>query len=324
MSEILLRTQDLSTPIDRRNITDNQHKINQAQLNMTNGAKYTDRQSLVESGLASKYDELQNKLVNIELYKKATTITRTRLEHENTALDSLNKIMVNFESVLSKPDEVLGTRADKADSALADIEELFRQRDHSGRYIWGGKDRETDPLSKIDQNGRRVQTSLLDESNVEKKMILNNYSDSTENSTLVTISSEHDVRESFIHPSHPAIAKAIGYLNMMKESATGEDSDGNPVVYTDHELEAAQKEQQEARMELKCRIDSEIKDKVNLAPDVNKNDMDKVVKENAELFTSNIIEKSQILSDLILSQAVLLAAQNIQNNLTKQLLNIQI
>ena len=88
----------------------------------------------------------------------------------------------------------------------------MRAQDTSGKYIWGEEDATTDPLSRLDGAGNRLAVSLVNESNVvdgadTSGLITNGYSPNSSNSTIVTVSSQHEIRESFLYPGHDGLQK---------------------------------------------------------------------------------------------------------------------
>ena len=230
--------------------------------------------------------------------------------------------MVKFEADNPQNNSLAGTTQDKVNRALAEIETALRARDTSGKYIWGGKDPVTDPLSRLDAMGNRVSVSLVNESNVQNRLITNNYSSTSPNESIITVSSEHEVHESFLHPGHDAIAKAIGYLNMIKENADANEA-GGAAIYTDGELAAAQREKTEALGRLKIQIDTEVK-KVEKAFDINKRDAKDAMKANSELFTANIVERTQKLHDLLVSMTALISISNIDAKVSDALANLRV
>lgn len=302
-----------------RDIGTTASQLKEAQAAVTNPNKFTSRSDLDQSGLARKFDELQGTLLNVNSQDTTANITKSRLGNEQKALKQVNDIMVRFEQEMSQSNSVAGSKQGKVNRALVELEKALRAQDTSGKYVWGGEDATTDPLSRLDANGDRVAVSLVNESNVvdgadTSGLITNGYSTNSSNPTIVTVSSEHEVRESFLHPGHDAIAKAIGYLNMVKANADAIDA-GVAARYTGQELAAAQREQLDARGALKVEIDTEVK-KVERAFDVNKRDAKDALKENNDLFSANLVERTQQVHNLIVSMAALISVSNVDSKIS--------
>ena len=304
-----------------RDIGTTASRLKEAQAAVTNPNKYESRSELDQSGLARKFDELQGTLLNVKSQDTTANITKSRLGNEQKALKQVNDIMVRFEKEMSQSNSVAGSKQDKVNRALTELQTALRSQDTSGKYVWGGKDATTDPLSKLDAAGNRVAVILVNESNVvdgvdTSGVITNGYSASSSNSTIVTVSSEHEVRESFLHPGHDSIAKAIGYLNMVKANADAIDAGGaGAAIYTGAELATAQREQLDARGALKVQIDTEVK-KVERAFDVNKRDAKDALKENNDLFSGNLVERTQEVHNLIVSMAALITISNVDSKVS--------
>lgn len=310
------------TAASARDIGTKASKLKEAQAAVTNPAKYTSRSELDQSGLSRKFDELQGTLLNVKSQDTTASITNSRLGNEQKALKQVNSIMVRFEQEMSQSNSVAGSKQDKVNRALGELQTALRAQDTSGKYVWGGKDSITDPLSKLDAAGNRVAVSLVNESNIQNGLITNGFTTSTVNKTIVTVSSEHEVRESFLYPGHEAIAKAIGYLNKVKENANAIDA-GGPAIYTDQELATAQREQIEARGALKVQIDTEVK-KVEKAFDINKRDAKEALKENNDLFSANIVERTQQVQNLLVSLTALITISNVDGKVSDILSNLRV
>lgn len=302
-------------------------QLKEAQASLTNPAKYISRADLDRSGLSRKFDELQTILLNIKSQNTAGYNTNTKLNNESKALEQVNDIMVCFEKEMSQSNNIAGSKQNKVDRALEKIENALRTRDSSGKYIWGGTDSFTDPLSKLDNNRNRIAVNLLEDKNIEdgaitKGLITNNFSTVAPDKTMIKLSSEHTVKKSFIYPGHDSIAKTIGYLNKIKENAKAID-EGQGELYPVTELALNQREQLEARGKLKVEIDLEIK-KVKQAFEVNDRDAKDAIKENNDLFSANIIERAQAVRDLIVSLTALISISNIDSKVSDALFNLRV
>jgi len=293
-----------------------------AQVKVTNPDEYTLREELHAAGLARLFDEMQATLLNVKSQDTTASITGTRLTNEQKALEQVNKIMNTHEGEVSQTNSAAGTKQDKVNKALAALEVAMRSKDTSGEYVWGGKDSGTDPLSRLDPNGNRVAVDLKKDSNLVNGLMTNNFSATASNNTVVTVSSAHEVNESLIHPGHSAVAKAIGYLNMIKANADAVDA-GGPAIYTDEQLASAQTTQKNARGELKMLMSLEIK-KVKEAFKVNKEDAKDAMQLNNDIFTANIVERTQHVKDLLVSLTALISLANIDGKVSDALSNLRV
>lgn len=326
MVSVLKSSTDIleTTSASARDIGIKASQLKTAQAAVTNPAKYTSRSELNNSGLSRRFDELQGTLLNVKSQDTTAKITNSRLGNEQTALKQVNDIMVRFEQEMSQSNSVAGSKQDKVNRALAALESALRGKDPSGKYVWGGKDSATDPLSRLDAAGNRVAVSLVNESNVQNRLVTNDYSTSAPNQTVVTVSSQHAVRESFLHPGHEAIAKAVGYLNKIKENADAIDAGGpGAAIYTDQELATAQREQLDARGALKVQIDTEVK-KVEQAFDINKRDAKDAMKENNDLFSANLVERTQEVKKLMESLVALITVERVGSTIFSELSKLSV
>ena len=101
---------------------------------------------------------------------------------------------------------------------------------------------------------------------------------------------------------------------MVKANADAIDA-GGAARYTGQELAAAQREQLDARGALKVEIDTEVK-KVERAFDVNKRDAKDALKENNDLFSANLVERTQQVHNLIVSMAALISVSNVDSKIS--------
>jgi hypothetical protein len=297
-------------------------ELKKAQEALTNHAKYLTRPELDQVGLGQIFDEIQATLLNVKSQETAAKVVGTRLENEQRAVKQVNDILVRFEQERSTNHEVAGSTQYKVDKALAALELALESKDTSGKYVWGGNDSGTNPMFRIDANGNSLKTSLVNESNVVKGLVTNNYSYTVPSNAKVTVSSQHKVNESLIYPGHEAIAKAIAYLNMMKENANAKDAN-LPVVYDGVKLDAAQRDQREARGELKIQIDFEVQ-KVKESFGVNGIDTKAAADKNSELFSANIVQRTDDVRKLILTLAALISISSLDGKISDALANLRV
>ena len=297
-------------------------QLQQAQAAVTDPAKYLSRTELDKSGLGRQFDEVQATLLNVKSQDTTASITGTRLTNEKNALEQVNKIMVRFEAEMTHLSGAAGSKQDKVNKALAALAVAMQSKDTAGKFVWGGKDAGTDPLSKLDQNGNRVSVNLKTESNLVNGLITNNFSATASNKAIVTVSSAHEVRESFIHPGHEAVAKAIGYLNMIKENTDAIDA-GGVAIYTGEQLAAAQSGQKDTRGGLSMLIDLEVA-KVKEAFKVNKEDAKDSMQSINDSFTANIVERTQTTKNLAVSLLALIALSNLDGKISEALSNLRV
>ena len=266
-----------------------------ANANVINPAKYIDRSELDSSGLAREYDNMQRMILNSKSYDTSASIVDRKLANEQNFMIRLNDAMKNFENEISNHNQGPGTPEDKVNKALLEISTILKLKDTSGNYIIGGNDPRTNPLSKLDENGNRISVDLLKDSNFIDGVIIENYSDISPERNLITASSQHKVQKSVIYPGIGAIAKTIGYLNAVKEHYQGEN--GAPSIEI---LENMQVDQIDSRRNVKMSIDLE-RSKIEEALIVNKNDFIDAEKMNQNHFLANMVERAQVVKDLLQS-----------------------
>ena len=189
---------------------------------------------------------------------------------------------------------------------MKEIEKVLRRQTADGDYIFGGNNPTDDPLSVFDGE-KRVSKNLSEISNNLDGVFVNNFSEANSNETIVTVSSKHDVKQSFLYAGMPALIKTIGYLNMVKEGTASLD-----------DVAIAQKNQQEARGEIEILIDLEIK-KTEAARIVNNNDI-KNSYNTLKLFKADIAETAGRAGDLMKSLLATISIQSTKNKLFDALL----
>jgi hypothetical protein len=297
-------------------------RLFEAQKDLTNPVKFTTRQELEKSGLSRKFDELQAIMLNVKSQDTIASITKSRLQNEQVALKQVNDIIVRFQQEMSQQNSAAGSDQEKVNRALVKLEAALRSQDTSGKYVWGGKDTITDPLLKMNASGNKIAINLVNDSNIENQMITNNFSITAPNETIVTVSSQHEVRESFLYPGHGAISKTIGFLNMIKENANAKDA-GNPPLYSEAQISSAQREQSQARGLLKIQIDLEA-EKVDHAFDINKKDIKVAMSENKDLFSGGLVERTQKIRDLLVSLTASITLSNIDSKVFDSLSNLKV
>lgn len=256
----------------RRDIADLANRVEDALSNVTTGQKFGSRAELDATGLSRRFDDAQATLLKAEANKTTVNVSDGKLKSQQQALIDINKAMVRFGQELAQNATAAGTDAQKADKALGEIERIMRSKNQSGEYIFGGNDPFTDPLSVIDPvTGDRVSVNLKTQSNVVNgNVLVNNFSDAGPDVTVVTASSAHEVKQSFLHPGMDSMVKTIGYLNMVKTGVVAAAPGVVPVTLAD--IGSAQDAQRVARGGTKILIDLEIK-KVEAARATNLSDI---------------------------------------------------
>lgn len=100
--------------------------------------KFESRAKLEDSGLDRLYDDLQGKLVRVEVYKTTIPIAKSRLDAKQIALDEIRAIVTNFRAASSDPSDTGGTKVERANEALTKIADVLNRREN-GKYIFGGR-----------------------------------------------------------------------------------------------------------------------------------------------------------------------------------------
>jgi hypothetical protein len=275
-------------------------------------SKYDSRAGLETAGLGDIYDRTQRTLLIAESNKLNVDITFAKLSNDERALKEINDAVVQFQVELSSGSDTIGTKAERADRALVKIERVLTMQDSSGRYIFGGNDPYTNPLTTVDADGNVVKISLKETSNLVEKLVTNNYaSDAGPNQTMVTLSSRHETRESFLYPGMGALADTIAYINMYKAPAD---------TYTALEFDTARQKQLDTRGEVDILVKLEIK-KTETAREVNKFDIKEATDTNTALFQGDLVEATGLVQNLIQSLLANVTLNQVSNNTFNTLLD---
>ncbi|RUP42028.1 MAG: hypothetical protein EKK63_03025 [Acinetobacter sp.] len=283
------------------NVSKKTNECNAALDNITNPEKYASRAELDKTGLGDIHDAAQAVGINTLANKTTLNITAEKLRMEYETWGDINKIVVDFHKNYVQNARGAGTNAEKADHALKEIQKVLRRQTADGDYVFGGNNPTNDPLSVFDGE-KRVSKNLSEISNNLDGVFVNNFSEANKNETIVTISSKHDVRQSFLYAGMDPIIKTIGYLNMVKEGTASLD-----------DMTVAQKSQQDARGEIEILIDLEIK-KTEAARTVNKNDL-KNSYDTLKIFKADITETAGRAGDLMKSLLATISIQSTRNKL---------
>ncbi len=286
-----------SAPGKRRGISDLSNQVQDALNNVTTGQKFDSRAQLDATGLSIRFDNAQAVLLKTEASKTTLQVAEGKLKPQQQALIDINKVMLKFHQELAQNAAPSGTDAQKADRALGEIERIMRSKNQSGEYIFGGNDPFTDPLSVIDPiTGNRVPISLKNQSNVVNgNVLVNNYSDAGKDVTVVTASSQHEVKQGFLYPGMDAMVKTIGYLNMVKTGVVV-GGPGIPAVTID-DIGVAQNDQRLARGETEVLIGLEI-EKLEHAKGVNLADIN-TASATLKEFKGDLVELTGIAKTLL-------------------------
>lgn len=296
---------------DRSKIGTTSDALKDALSNVTQEQKFADRASLDASGLAGRFDVAQATLLRVEANKSTTSIIKGKLDNQRQAMRDVNDVIVRFEQELATQSDVAGTKAEKANRALARLETILRSRNLNGEYVFGGTDPFTDPLSRIGANGQRVASDIKTQTNVVNgNVLVNNYSDTAEDNTVVTLSSKHETRRNLLFPGSDAIVKTIGYLNMVKEGT-------QPA----NQIEAAQLAQKNARGTLEVQIDYEIEEagkaEITNLTDINSaSDVLKEFKGDINILTNNA---KDLLGSLLAQTSIAVAGDRAFDTLVNNL-----
>ncbi|MBN8512075.1 MAG: hypothetical protein J0L79_03475 [Rickettsiales bacterium] len=297
---------------DRSKIGTTSDALKDAFGNITEGQRFADRASLDASGLAGRFDVAQATLLKVEANKSTTSIVKGKLDTQRKAMRDVNDVMVRFEQEMANESVAAGTKAEKANRALARLETILRSRNLNGEYIFGGTDLFTDPLSKIDPvTGNRVASNITTQTNVVNgNVLVNNYSDIGEDATVVTLSSKHETRRNLLFPGSDAIVKTIGYLNMVKEGTQPVD-----------QIAVAQLAQKNARGTLEVQIGYEIEEagkaEITNLTDINSaSDVLKEFKGDINVLTNNA---KDLLSSLLAQTSIAAAGDRAFDTLVNNL-----
>ena len=300
MTTITTPSEIINTSVIERNSISNSNRLETALKNITDGNKYATRAELRASGDSRQYDEMQRTILNAKGNNRTAEITGRKLQNEQRVLKEINEVVVRFKKDLPQTSLAAGTTQEKADKALTEIARILRKRDGAGEFIFGGSKRDTDPL---------VKANLTDagNTNVIEGLITNNYTKTSSNNSTISVSSNHQVRESFLYAGHPTIAKTIGYINMVKAGDK-----------TELEVETARIEEETARRDLTVKVDLEI-EKVNAAKTANNKDISDAEKIDKERFRLNAVEAVGKANDLKISYLADIFVKQIANSVSQKI-----
>lgn len=274
--------------------------------------RYDSRAGLEAAGLGDRYDQTQRAILIAKTNNRNVNITSAKLTNDERALKDINDAVVKFQTELLLNSETVGTKAERVDRALEEIERIITMRDVAGRYVFGGNDPYTNPLSKVDAQGNVVKISLTETSNLVEGLVTNNYAaDSGSNDTVVTLSSRHETKESFLHPGMSALADTIGYINMYKAPDD---------TYTAAEFDNARQKQLDSRGQVDILVKLEI-EKTEQARDVNKTDIQAASEVNSSLFKGDLVEAAGLVQNLIQSLLANVTLNQVSNNTFNTLLS---
>ena len=266
---------------------------------VTTEEKYSSRSELDNTGRSKIFDDAHATLLRAEANKTTLLVTKEKLRSEFNALSEINDAVVGFEKECIESVAAAGTKAEKADRALTKIAEILGRKNLAGDYIFGGNNPRVNPLSYFDGN-QRISVDLTKTSNIVSGKFINNFTDVGPNDTVVTVSENREVNESFLNAGMDAIVKTIGYLNSVKEG-----------VVDDNTLAGIQAEQKDARGRLFMDIRLEM-DKIDAASTENMSNIAKA-SEILENFKGDIVENSQRAADLMTALTAQMAITNALN-----------
>lgn len=295
-------------PYGESDISAKSKELSIEQTNLTRPEKYDTRAELDKSGLGAIHDQAQALGLNSLVNKTTVNISASNLGNEKQVWQDINDIMVKkFEVSMVKSSIAAGTNAEKADRALSDIARILRRQNADGAYIFGGNNPNDDPLS-IYNGEERVAIDLNNISNNMNGVFVNNFSEANVNETELTISSKHEIKQSFLYGGMDAIVKTIGYLNMVKEG-TADIKD----------IAAAQKSQLHARGEVSILIGLEL-EKTKAARVTNDNDI-KDSYNILKIFQKDITEQAGRVGDLMKSLLAMISIKSVTNKIFDALIH---
>ncbi|PCJ26274.1 MAG: hypothetical protein COA94_05295 [Rickettsiales bacterium] len=276
-----------SKPIRKGEVARLTSQLDDAMASITNPDRFSSRAKLDASGLNRLYDDAQRAILAANGNKISAQVISVKLENENRGLAEFNAALVAFERDMGEMSDHAGTDAEKADRALEKMSLVLRRKDPGGRYIFGGSTPYIDPLSKLDNNGVRVAIDLKASTSLIGGQMSRNYSDTSPNETVVTVSAFHEVKEGFLHPEMDAIYKTIGYINMVKDGQ-----------FTANQRDAAQLDARQARGAAAMAIGLEEK-KVEASLYVNDSEINSADSKNNYLFSSDLVESTGRMQSLM-------------------------
>lgn len=268
--------------------------------------KYDSRAEVGEN--AEIYDNASATMLNCASYKSVAVATQVKLFSQQEALAKIDTVMTDFYTSCHQNNSAVGSNADKADKALDSIQQILRSKNTEGKYIFGGNDPYTDPVSVINQSGQRVAVDLTLQSNIKNGLVAeNNYSTSSENTTTVNASYDSKIKPNLLYASMDAIVQTIGFLNIFKTGVVV--AAPNVVGVTLEDIGAKQTAQKDILGLAAFQINSEIK-RLQSASEVNAKDYVNAVT-SLSPFKTNVLEateRAQTLMQSLMTAATTSAA----------------
>ncbi|MFK7973299.1 MAG: hypothetical protein AB8B66_00305 [Rickettsiaceae bacterium] len=273
---------------------------------LTNGQKYDSRAELDASGQAKEYDMAQSMMLQTDTNKLAQQTVDRKLQGQKQALSEIDKVMLKFDQEYKDSIHTPDNIEDISNRALTAIESILTKTNPAGEYIFGGSDPFTNPLSVINDQGNREPVSLTETSNIVGGQVINNYSATCRDDTLVRVSSEQEARQNLLYAGDPAIAQTIGYINMVKGA------NGAMDAASQNSIRQIESNQKIARHGLYGSVTTE-QAKVEEAVKVNLADTQKITK-ILNNFKMDPIEQTERAMDLLLGYSASIAAASAATN----------
>ncbi|NRB10269.1 MAG: hypothetical protein HRU35_01435 [Rickettsiaceae bacterium] len=255
--------------------------------------KYKNFVEISAAGLNDEYTTMKKTAVKYEQYKITNIKASKDAKEQLNALAEIKKVFQEFQVNVTKTHDFAGTKEQKADNALDEINKILRKQGVEGNYLFGGKNTDKAPVEK---------GALRERSNIigDNYTATGNYTEAIANNATVKLSDDvqHEIPKNRLHPADPAICKIIGAINVYKER-------GDEAPYHDAVHQATQE-----FVELEITIGQDQK-RIEQATHDNQLQQAELDDNLNELFTVGPVESATRLADLgKLTQASWLVEQS--------------
>ncbi len=195
-----------------------QYKNTAEQLIKDKDNKYKNFAEISATGLTEEYTTMKRALVNNEQYNITTANAKKNFQEQKLALEEIRKVFTEFQQDAVDFHERAGTKENKADKALEEINKILRRKNVDGNYLFGGKESDKPPVA---------QGALIARSNVigPNNDPTANYTEAIKNNAAIKLSDNHsyEILKNRLYAGHPAISKVIGAINIYKVGGDNEE-----------------------------------------------------------------------------------------------------
>jgi hypothetical protein len=173
-------------------------------------SRYNTLSELQDSGLLGRYDTITRDLIRNESYKIPVSIAKEKLGQEELLIKDVREALHECTTNIDEQAQVLGTREERANKALKEIQQILNRKDSNGRYILG-----------VINSSKQPCGDLVASSNIVDGVPSANYTEATSNRQEIAISDGTKVTFGLC-ASEPAFRQVIATINKIKSGTNVE------------------------------------------------------------------------------------------------------